>query len=363
MIGTKVIVGYDQHAVVKGLKGMTGLFGRTFRQVGIGAARQIGVGITNALAALPRMAFDMAKDFGNLNDQLTNLSRTLDIPIDRLYVLREAMRLGGVEAPDILMALSKFASNISEGTKGGSFMGALQTLFGTEGEAHNMIQMRLDSALEYFAKAYSKSTLPIGTKMEILGDAFGIRRGAKFGEFLGNFSAEMKKAEEYAGDFGRELAKTNDKLEDLKDELGRIEQVKTKVGRSMWLSFDKAIGGQAGLKGFFDSFDKEYMPKVEKFIEAVGQLVHTVLNQPISASMQNLADMFGEAMGSAMARGAGNAILGIPNAGPQAFPLGPQKSGEWKSYMDRQISEQEKSNAFLKDIKDKDTSARFTKGN
>tara|TARA_R110001599_G_scaffold337049_1_gene555181 strand:- start:1307 stop:2515 length:1209 start_codon:yes stop_codon:yes gene_type:complete len=98
MIGEKIKIGFDGSAVKRGLGGIMGGFGklskgigRATRQVGIGAARQLGASLTGAVMKLGMLVPNEIEKMANLRKELDMMGASSGVTAKEYLALREAM--------------------------------------------------------------------------------------------------------------------------------------------------------------------------------------------------------------------------------------------------------------------------------
>lgn len=223
-IGTKVKIGFDASAVKGGLSGMSNLFKgvfRGFRQVGIGAARQVGAGVTDlvgrAIMAIPTGMKEMMDWAGNLND----MSAQTGMAVSKIVVLEEALRMSGAEAADTSRIISTLAENLGEAMReAGPAQEALHKL---GFKASEFKGMSIDEAFEKIGKRAADMSWGLGELEGTMADLFGARMGFKLIRFFRDFDGGMAEARKNVGAFGASLDLSAPKFDRLSDALGRFK--------------------------------------------------------------------------------------------------------------------------------------------
>ena len=272
-IGTTVKVGFDASAVRAGMGGLKGLFSgamRGMRQVGIGAARQIGAGMTDLLGrvlmAIPEGVKETMDWAGDLND----MSQQTGVSIDRLVLLQEALRLSGAEAADTSRMISTLAVNIGEAMREtGPAQDALRKL------GFKMTEFKgigIDEAFEKIGRRAGEMSWGMGELETTMADLFGAKMGYKLIRFFRDFDGGMEKARLNVGDFAGRIKESAEGYDDMGDALGRfsmrwkelisvgLDEVVGLFGKDWidqafdWASPEKVRAGISALKAGFTEF-------------------------------------------------------------------------------------------------------------
>ena len=222
-IGTTVRVGFDASAVRSGMGGLKSLFSgamRGMRQVGIGAARQVGAGMTDMLGrvlmAIPEGIKETMDWAGNIND----MSAQTGVAISKLVVMEEALRMAGAEAADTSRMLSTLGSNIGEAMREtGPAQDALHKLGFKVSEFKGM---GLDEVFEKIGRRAGEMSWGMGEFEATMADLFGAKMGFKMIRFFKDFDGGMAAAQNNVGDFGSRLGSTAGGYDKMSDALGRF---------------------------------------------------------------------------------------------------------------------------------------------
>ena len=223
-IGTTVKVGFDASAVKGGLSGMSNLFKgvfRGFRQVGIGAARQVGAGVTDlvgrAIMAIPSGMKEMMDWAGNLTD----MGAQTGMSVSKIVVLEEALRMAGAEAADTSRIISTLADNLGEAMR--ETGPAQEALHRLGFKASEFKGIAIDEAFEKIGKRAGDMSWGVGELETTMADLFGARMGFKLIRFFRDFDGGMAEAEKNVGAFGNILNKSAPGFDRLSDALGRFK--------------------------------------------------------------------------------------------------------------------------------------------
>jgi len=256
-IGTTVKVGWDASAVKSGMGALRGAFGgvfRGFRQVGIGAARQVGAGMTDMLGrvvmAIPEGIKETMDWAGNLND----MSAQTGVAVSKLVLMEEALRLSGASARDTSMMVSRLAENLNEARDAtGPARDALNKLGFL---AEDFANVPIDKAFEMIGKKAASLPKDFRGLEGIMADLFGARMGFKLIRFFRDFDGGMKAAENNVGAFANRLDTTAGGYDQMSDALGRFQM---RWRETMAIVIDQASGvfGTDWVDGMFDSLSPE----------------------------------------------------------------------------------------------------------
>ena len=256
-IGTTVKVGFDASAVRAGMGGLKGLFSgamRGMRQVGIGAARQIGTGMTDTLGrilmAIPEGIKETMDWAGNLND----MSAQTGVAVSKLILMEEALRMAGAEAKDTSRMISTLADNLNEARDStGPARDALNKLGFL---AEDFANVPIDEAFEMIGKKAASLPDDFRGLEGIMADLFGAKMGFKLIRFFRDFEGGMKAAENNVGKFANRLDTTAGGYDQMSDALGRFK-MRWRETMSIIIDQANAAFGTNWIDEMFDSLSPE----------------------------------------------------------------------------------------------------------
>jgi hypothetical protein len=245
-IGTTVKVGWDAAAVKTGMGALRGVFGgamRGFRQIGIGAARDVGAKMTDllgrALMAIPSGIKDTTEWAGNLDD----MSVQTGVSVERLVLLEEALRLAGVSMRDTSRTISVLKDNLEEARNG---MGPAREALNKLGFlAEDFADIPIDKAFEMIGKKASELPDDFRGLEGALSDLFGAKVGLQMIRFFRNFDQQTRQASKNVGGFAVTMDKSAQRLADMDDRLDRWKQ---RWRELMFVAAD-ALDATAGVGG------------------------------------------------------------------------------------------------------------------
>lgn len=220
-IGTTLTVGFDANAVRKGFAGLGGMFSgamRGFRQIGIGAARDVGARMTDMLGRVLMAVPQGIKDTLDFAGDLDDMSQQTGMSVEKLVLLGEALRLSGAEARDTSMMISRFADNLGTAMRElGPAQDAIHKLGFKVSEFRGMA---LDEAFEKIGIRAGEMSWGMGELESTMADLFGAKMGYKLIRFFKNFDSQSKQAEKNVGALSKRMgqnaasyAETGDKLD------------------------------------------------------------------------------------------------------------------------------------------------------
>jgi len=251
MIGTKVKVGWDASTVQRGMKGLLGMMGRGFGAVARGGLERIGHRMTDLMGRIIAAAPAAIKDLADYGSELSDLSAALEIPVDRLMELQEAMRLGGAGV-DALRMFATMAKNIEQANaEGGDLAKALQEI-GLRTD--KMAALKPDEQFRAIAEAIQQSELPVGKLIDVLSDVFGGRVGIKMLNLFREFKTTMPRAQNNARGFAKWMMLSASGLDEMSDALGRWEMFRRGMASIVVGGFMDAFG-TGGIDRMFDRLD------------------------------------------------------------------------------------------------------------
>jgi hypothetical protein len=223
-IGTTLKVGFDAAAVRKGFAGLGGMFGgamRGFRQIGIGAARDVGARMTDLLGRVLMAVPQGIKETLDWAGNLTDMSAQTGVAVSKLVLMEEALRLAGASASDTSRILSTFADNLGEAMReAGPAQEALRKL------GFKMTDFKgigLDEAFEKVGRRAGQMSWGVGELESTMADLFGARMGFKLIRFFRDFDGGMKQSINNVGPFAARLDSTATGYDKMSDALGRFK--------------------------------------------------------------------------------------------------------------------------------------------
>ena len=273
MIGTKVKVGWDAASVQRGMKGLIGTIGKGFGAIGRGGLERIGHRMTDTLGRIIAAAPEAIKDLADYGGELSDLSAALEIPVDRLVQLQEAMRLGGAGV-DSLRMFAMMAKNIELANADGEDLAESLHKIGLRTD--EMAALKPDKQFEAIAAAIQKSELPVGQLIDVLSDIFGGRVGMKMLNLFRGFDATMARAAKNSGGFAKYMAKAANGLDEMSDALDRWEMFRRGLASVVVGAFTDAFG-TSGVDAMFDRLDPSGLR--EWFSRAFGKAIKFVQDE------------------------------------------------------------------------------------
>jgi hypothetical protein len=245
-IGTTLKVGFDAAAVRKGFSGLGGIFSgamRGFRQIGIGAARDVGARMTDTLGrvlmAIPSGIKDTTEWAGDLDD----MSVQTGVSVERLVLLEEALKLAGVGMRDTSRTISVLKDNLEEARNG---MGPAREALNKLGFlAEDFADIPIDKAFEMIGKKASALPDDFRGLEGALSDLFGAKVGLQMIRFFRNFDQQTRQASKNVGGFAVTMGKSAQRLADMDDRLDRWKQ---RWRELMFVAAD-ALDATAGVDG------------------------------------------------------------------------------------------------------------------
>lgn len=265
-IGTTVKIGFDASQVKAGFSALTGMFNgamRGFRQVGIGAARQVGAQVTDLLGkvimAIPQGIKETADWAGNLTDMSTQTG----VAVSKLVLMEEALRLAGASAADTSRIISVLADNLNEARMAeGPAREALNKLGFL---AEDFANVPIDKAFEMIGKRAAQLPKDFRGLEGIMADLFGARMGYKLIRFFKDFEGGMAQAENNVGDFARRLDATAGGYDQMSDALGRF-QMRWRETMSIIIDQGTGVFGTDWVDAMFDALSPEKVRQSLVFI-------------------------------------------------------------------------------------------------
>jgi hypothetical protein len=306
MLGTTLKVGFDASKVDSGLGGLRGKFGRTFRQIGIGAARQVGAQATDLLGRLlmaaPKALMETADWAGNLTDMSVQTKLTRE----ELVLLEEKLRLAGASAADTSMIISRMSKSIYEArTENGAAAESIRKLGFTVDEFNGM-----DPDQVFYTIGQRVSDL--GNDFEglegIMSDIFGARMGYKLIRFFKDYQKNSALAEKNIGGLGKNLDKSADDIDDFSDAISRFDIIKKQAGLIGLESLIKLTGGSGGLNKLLDdtNIDNWLRPPIEDLTALLGTIFDDIKEKGVVDTVRDLAVDLGRALGQGIKESMGD---------------------------------------------------------
>ena len=347
-IGTKVKIGFDASAVKGGLSGMSNLFKgafRGFRQVGIGAARQVGAGVTDlvgrAIMAIPTGMKEMMDWAGNLND----MSAQTGMAVSKIVVLEEALRMSGAEAADTSRIISTLAENLGEAMREAG--PAQEALHKMGFKASEFKGATIDEAFARIGKRAAEMSWGMGELEGTMADLFGARMGFKLIRFFRDFDGGMAEAQKNVGAFGASLDLSAPKFDRLSDALGRF---KMKSFELFAIVADQMV----------NMFGDNFVDKAFDWIDA------SKIRQTITYLREAIAGVFSGSAFSDMLRGFGRMVgdgikdslgdsFSLKNMVPKWLGGGAGKETSSNSGTDKTIARMDRQIQLLQTIANKQT--------
>lgn len=256
-IGTTVKVGFDATQVRAGFAGLKGMFAgamRGFRQVGIGAARQVGAGVTDLVGRIVMAIPQGIKETADWAGNLTDMSAQTGVAVSKLVLMEEALRLAGASAADTSRIISVLADNLNEARMAeGPAREALNKLGFL---AEDFADIPIDKAFEMIGKRAAELPKDFRGLEGIMADIFGARMGYKLIRFFRDFDGGMAQAENNVGTFARRLDATAGGYDQMSDALGRF-QMRWRETMSIIIDQGTGVFGTDWVDSMFDSLSPE----------------------------------------------------------------------------------------------------------
>lgn len=303
MIGTTFTLGFNGAAVQRGLGQVSGMLGRVSRQIGVGAARQIGAGVTDLMGRIVMAIPNALKETADWAGNMTDMSAQTGVSVESLIMLEEKLRLSGAAARDTSMIISRLADNLATAsTEGGPAKDALNKLgfFADE-----FVGMNVDEAFEKIGQRVAELGPEFVGLESIMGDLFGTRMGYKLIRFFKTFEESNAAAERNVGAFARSLGPTGlaGDLDTWSDALGRFETLKRSLSSMVLAELFRVSGGANSVDKMFSFLDPEKIrPKIQEAMSFIGRNLETLLSQDLTTSFgdifKNMGKEFGEGLKS-----------------------------------------------------------------
>lgn len=255
MIGSKVTLAFDAHAVKNGLGSLGHLFGRFGKQIAIGGARQIGAQMTDWVGKLVMALPEAISETMDWAGSLVDLSKQTGMTTKDLMELSEAFRLAGGEGMDAGRMIGTMRKNLYSSSKeeSGDVVDALRAL-GLRG-----IGLESLGPMEQFEKIMKALNATMGSmdpgQLETITTAlFGGKLGLKGIAIFKDWNAGLAKARENLGSLAETSPETLAMIDDLGDSIGRFATVK----KGLTMRLMEGILGNSGLKGATGMVDAFY---------------------------------------------------------------------------------------------------------
>lgn len=249
MIGTTFKLGFDGTAVSRGLSGLGGVLGRFGRQIGIGAARKIGYGLTDMIGRLIMSVPLATKELLDWGGEMTDLSAQTKMTTDDLMVMQEALRMAGFKgnATNAIVQLKKNLYDASQGAEEAQW--ALNQI-GIGGS--DLLGMPVMDSLKIIGREMSKLAENDPRMEKIQMALFGGRAGKEFLKFFADFDGNMNIAKKNVGDFAKRSKDLLPIYDAISDNLGRWDMVKKDLTSSML----EGLLGMDGLQSAASAVDR-----------------------------------------------------------------------------------------------------------
>jgi hypothetical protein len=316
-IGTTLKVGFDAAAVRKGFAGLGGMFGgvmRGFRQIGIGAARDVGARMTDLLGRVLMAVPQGIKETLDWAGNLTDMSAQTGVAVSKLVLMEEALRLAGAGAKDTSMIISRLADNLNEARDStGPARDALNKLGFL---AEDFANVPIDKAFEMIGKKAASLPEDFRGIEGILSDLFGFKAGVKFLRFFRDFDNLTKRAENNVGKFANRLDVTAGGYDQMSDALGRFQM---RWRELMSIVIDQA-GSAFGTSWIDDMFDALSPEKVRQSLVFLREEVAGIFKgDGIGGMFKGIGRQIGEGIKESLSgMSAGSLIKGMFTGAPTA---------------------------------------------
>jgi hypothetical protein len=315
-IGTTLTVGFDAAAVRKGFAGLGGMFSgamRGFRQIGIGAARDVGARMTDLLGRVLMAVPQGLKETMDWAGDLDDMSVQTRISVERLVLLEEALRLSGAEARDTSLMISRLANNLEDArNSAGPAREALNKLGFL---AEEFADIPIDKAFEMIGKRVA--TLPDDFRgLEgVMFDLFGGKMGGKIIRFFRNFESQTDQARKNVGDLARRMDSSAAAYADAGDKLDRFG---SRWKEMMAMIIDAGSEDMIGwADGFFESVSPEKIRATFAFLRE--EVAGIFKGDGISGMFKGIGRQIGEGIKESLSgMSAGSLIKGMFTGAPTA---------------------------------------------
>jgi hypothetical protein len=275
-VGTTFKLGFDGMSVSRGLAGISKKVGSFSREIGIGAARQVGARMTDLMGRIVMAIPDALSETADWAGNMVDMSTQTGVSIEKLVVLEEALKLSGAAAKDTSMIISKLSKNLYDAsTEGGAAKDALNKLgfFADE-----FVDVPIDRAFEMIGKRVAELGPDFKGLEGIMSDLFGAKMGYKFIRFFRDFEGGMSDAENNVGQLAGAISKSAGSIDDAGDALSRFENVKRSLASIVLEEALRFGGGSDGINAMFDKFDPEKMrPKIQEMFSTIARSVEVLM--------------------------------------------------------------------------------------
>lgn len=276
MIGTTLKLGFDGKAAITGLNNVSNIMGRMGRQVGIGALRKAGEGVTDMIGKIVTAIPGAISQFRDLNGELYDMSRTFGVPIEKLMQMRETFRLAGTDVDDATRSLAIFGKNLqTAATDGGDVGDMLDKVFGVQGAALYAFNPGADivDKMRAVFNAINSGSLTIEERSEAMMTIFG-RSGTKFMATMSDPKA-WDEAKNNVGKLAKSISDTASASDDADDAWGRWKNSVTEFGKIFSDALDEIFGGANGVDDMFNRMD---VSAIKPLADELAKLAKTTLN-------------------------------------------------------------------------------------
>jgi len=301
-IGTTLKVGFDAAAVRKGFSGLGGIFSgamRGFRQIGIGAARDVGARMTDMLGRFVMAVPEGIKETLDWAGDLDDMSQQTGMSVEKLVLLGEALRLAGGEGINASMMISRFADNLGTAMRE---TGAAQNAIHKLGfKVSEFKGIALDEAFEKIGVRAGEMSWGMGELESTMADLFGTKMGYKLIAFFRNFDTQSKQAEKNVGSLSRVMGKKASLYADMGDKIDRFKMKWTEL-MAIIIDVTNSLFGTDWIDKMFDSLNAD---KVRTFMIDVRDGFKIVMTKDFWRSI--MGD-FGRAIGDGIKASIGDAF-------------------------------------------------------
>lgn len=265
-IGTTVKVGFDATAVRAGFGALQGMFSgamRGIRQVGIGAARQVGARATDLLGRILMAVPEGIRDALEYGDELNDLSANTGVAVGKLIELQEALRLGGAEFRDTNKVLAKFKQNLDEAKEGAG--PAREALHKLGLRMTDIKELSLEQAFEKIGRQIGSLPADMVGLEDAMSELFGFAAGAKLRGFFRNYDENIERARKNTASFAESMGNSAGSYGKMNDAIGRFQM---RWIQTMGIVIDeaRALFGDDWIDELFDFMDPA---KVRAFLSQI----------------------------------------------------------------------------------------------
>ena len=315
MIGTTLKVGMDTTAVTRGLGRISRGFGRFGRQVGIGAARQIGARATDMLGRVVYAVPNAIRDTADYVSGLTDMATQTGVSVNKLVELEEMFRIAGVNARDTSKAVSQLAESLYRArTESGPTKKAINALGFSAQEFKNLDVHESFFKIGEKIRDMGNHTEGVETAMK---DLFGAREGFQLLRLFKDLDYSIAKAASNAKPltemFGadKQLA-TN--VDAFADAMGRFEMTKRKFSLVLIDSLMKALDTNF-MDELFDIIQSsDFTKALEQTVNDLAELFKMLRTEGIQAvfttGIEKLSKLIGEGIAAGLQQSLDGTILG-----------------------------------------------------